>query len=136
MNENLTPIYRMKYIPASLITDYTEYTDGTVQIKSFEALRPISFATGSQSFQSTSKPGKAGILYSSSISTTLRQPIPYNGPVLLFVQLCNGTTLVFGSPEIPIYFNHTHTDQSRSFQIDHDSAGALLKLRNTDLFND
>lgn len=136
MNPNLTPIYRMKFIPAHLVTDYLEYPDGTVQIKTFESLRSISFATGSQSFQSTSKPSKAGQLFSSTISTTLREAISYIGPVIVLIQLCDSKILVFGNPDIPIYFGHTHTDQSRAFQVDYDSDKPLLQLKNTHLFND
>lgn len=125
----------MKYIPAHLVTDYIEYTDGTVQVKTFESLRTINFATGSQSFQSTSKPNKAGQLFSSSVATSLREAIAYDGPSIVFIQLCNGTILLFGTPELPVYFNGTHTDQVRSFQIDFDSGKPLKKLKNMDLFD-
>jgi hypothetical protein len=131
MKSNLRPIYQLKYIPAHLITDYKENLDGTVELATFEPLRPVIFATGSQSFQSVGKPTKSGMLYTSSIAASLRDPISYIGPGILFVRLSDDTILVFGDPEIPIYLNHTHTDQVRSFNLDYDSPKPLLKLKVT-----
>jgi len=131
MKSNLTPIYQLKYIPAHLITDYKENPDGTVELSTFEPLRPITFATGSQSFQSVGKPTKSGMLYTSSVVASLREPIPYIGPVILFVRLSNDTILIFGDPEIPIYLNHSYTDQVRSFNFDYDSSKPLPKLKVT-----
>lgn len=136
MNENLNPIYQIRYIPAHLVTLFITRPDGTVEINTKESIRHVTFSTGSQTFQSTSKQTKSGELYTSAVSTSLRKTINESGQMIFFIRFCDGTVLVMGSPEIPILINSTHTDQVRSFQLDYESPNPLPKLTNFEsLFN-
>lgn len=136
MNQNLNPIYQIRYIPAHLVTLFITRPEGTVEINTKESIRHVTFSTGSQTFQSTSKQTKSGELYTSSVSTSLRKMINESGQMIFFIRFCDGTVLVMGSPEIPVLINSTHTDQVRSFQLDYESPNPLLKLTNSEsLFN-
>jgi hypothetical protein len=136
MNQNLNPIYQIRYIPAHLVTLFITRPEGTVEINTKESIRHVTFSTGSQTFQSTSKQTKSGELYTSSVSTSLRKTINESGQMIFFIRFCDGTVLVMGSPEIPVLINSTHTDQVRSLQLDYESPNPLLKLTNSEsLFN-
>jgi hypothetical protein len=136
MNPNLNPIYQIRYIPAHLVTLFITRANGTVEINTKESLRHVTFATGSQAFQSSSKPTKSGELYTSTLSTSLRKEIEEAGQMIFFIRFCDGTILIMGTPEIPVLINTTHTDQVRSFQLDYESPNPLPKLTNSDsLFN-
>lgn len=136
MNPNLTPITAIAFIEASKISDYLPNTDGTVAVRTFEPLKRVNFAFGSQSFLITSKIGVPGVMTTTNMSCTLKEPIvaDLNGYFIFFLHVCDGTIRVVGSPYLPVALQRTHSDQHRALSIEYDSNRDPLILTNTDIF--
>lgn len=111
-------IKSIQYAPADQIVSWFQNKD-KVSVQPYQPwiTLPMHVASGELSY--SSKPEKAGIQYTIQIIARLKEGIYLPELLILSVKLCDGTTLIVGSPDLPVQNNFTSTLYIRTISITH-----------------
>ncbi len=112
MNHNIIPAKKISFIPIIRLHTFIPIGD-EVQIGSFSQLEiPLKRGTVTYSINRSQK--KGGEVYEISVNCSVKPTLVPGLPGILLVERCDGTTLVLGDPEIPLFMNTILTNDGQS----------------------
>lgn len=111
-------IESIQYAPADqIVTWFQNNRFVHVQIYGGWTYLPMHVASGEMSH--TTKPDKSGTQHTVQISARLIVATTLPDLVVLAVKLCDGTTLIVGTPDIPVQSNESNTLYLHSLAINY-----------------
>lgn len=123
-------IESIQYVPADQLVSWVQNKE-TVRVQTFEPWIKLPMYVASGELSYSSKPDKAGIQHTIQILARLKEGIYLPELLILSVKLCDGTTLIVGSPDIPVQNNFSSTLYMRTISIAHIGINPPLILLET-----
>lgn len=119
-------IESIQYAPADQIVSWFQKKD-TVQVQPNLPwiLFPIYVASGDMT--TSDKNDKAGKLYTVNISARLKEEVNIKELVIIKVNLCDGSSLIIGAPNIPVDLNQSSTLYLSTLSISYTGINPPLK---------
>lgn len=116
----------MQYAPADQIVSWFQKKD-TVQVQPYLPwiLFPIYVASGDMT--TSDKNDKAGKLYTVNISARLKEEVNIKELVIIKLNLCDGSSLIIGAPDIPVDLNQSSTLYLSTLSISYTGINPPLK---------
>lgn len=115
MNNNILPVKKISFIPIHRLHTFIPIGD-EVEI-GFLSQGEIPFKKGTATYSINRSPKKGGSLYEISINCSVKPMDVPRLPGIVLLQRCDGSTLVIGDPEIPVFASEITNLESQSFSI-------------------
>lgn len=111
-------IESIQYAPADQIVSWFE-NKRFVQVQTYGGWTYLPMHVASGEMSHTTKPDKSGTQHTVQIAARLIVATTLPDLVVLAVKLCDGTTLIVGTPDIPVQSNESNTLYLHSLAINY-----------------
>lgn len=112
MNNNIIPVKKINFIPIHRLHTFIPIGE-LVEIGSFSPV-DIPFKKGTATYSINRSQKKGGPLYEITLNCSVKPALIPWGPGIVLLERCDGSTLVIGDPEIPLWVNTILTNDSQS----------------------
>jgi len=118
MNNNIIPVKKISFIPIHRLHTFIPIGD-EVEI-GFLSLGEIPFKKGSANYSINRSPKKGGPLYEITLNCSVKPNDVPRLPGIMLIERCDGSTIVVGDPEIPVFMSTiiSNDSQSLAFSIE------------------
>ncbi|WP_312363936.1 hypothetical protein [Sphingobacterium sp.] len=104
----MTLIESIQYAPADQIVRWIP-TGNSVTVQPLNGWSDLPMHVASGEYTETSKDDKSGRMNTITISARLKEEVTLPETLIIKVNFCNGTNIIVGSPDIPVYVTYNNS---------------------------